>query len=396
MLLPPPSSSDNTSDEATTVDTADVADAADTTAAVLQPCQNRRHGAEQTRHMQRQGFGVYKLILLLIYGCCFWFLFKYLFWDHIQRRFFPEQDNQKYTDLLDRIDLNCNGILNNDPKIIQQAKMMRYNTHFVEKLILDADDRCLAIRSLFGFDNRPNSEAERDYPLAYGLIVYKNLVQVLFMLGSFYRPQNEYCIAVSGGAEPMFKLIMGEVDKCFSNIRVLNRPRIDWGSYEIINSTFACLNVLSSSETPWKYFQYLAGVDIPLKTNLEMVEILKQWNDTVNAEITWFQPKRIRSKRIEAAPLPLYKASLSATVPRAAIDEIVKSSEARSLLYFLLNTSIPDESFWGTLTGNADNRNHDNIRTIMNYLRSFLFLAVLMRRNGWNIGKDIARTTLNN
>ncbi|KIH62815.1 Core-2/I-Branching enzyme [Ancylostoma duodenale] len=84
------------------------------------------------------------------------------------------------------------------------------------------------------------------------------------MLSSFYRPQNEYCIAVSGGAEPMFKLIMGEVDQCFNNIRVL----------------------------------YLAGVDIPLKTNLEMVEILKQWNDTVNAEITWFQPKRIRSKRV--------------------------------------------------------------------------------------------------
>ncbi|KAL6732279.1 hypothetical protein Aduo_003053 [Ancylostoma duodenale] len=353
MLLPPPSSSDNTSDETNTADTTAAGSTA-AAAAVLQPCQNRRLGAEQTRHMQRQGFGVYKLILLLIYGCCFWFLFKYLFWDQIQRRFFPEQDNQKYSDLLDRIDLNCNGILNNDAKVMQQAKMMRYNTHFVEKLILDADDRCLAIRSLFGFDDRPNSEAERDYPLAYGLIVYKNLVQVLFMLSSFYRPQNEYCIAVSGGAEPMFKLIMGEVDQCFNNIRVLNRPRIDWGSYEIINSTFACLNVLSSSETPWKYFQYLAGVDIPLKTNLEMVEILKQWNDTVNAEITWFQPKRIRSKRIEAAPLPLYKASLSATVPRAAIDEIVKSSEARSLLFFLLNTSIPDESFWGTLTGNAD------------------------------------------
>ncbi|RCN31624.1 Core-2/I-Branching enzyme [Ancylostoma caninum] len=171
-------------------------------------------------------------------------------------------------------DLNCNGILNNDAKVMQQARMMRYNTHFVEKLILDADDRangeyfrCLAIRSLFGFENRPNSEAERDYPLAYGLIVYKNLVQVLFMLSSFYRPQNEYCIAVSGGAEPMFKLIMGEVDQCFSNIRVL----------------------------------YLAGVDIPLKTNLEMVEILKQWNDTVNAEITWFQPKRIRSKRVSGS-----------------------------------------------------------------------------------------------
>ncbi|CAJ0595486.1 unnamed protein product, partial [Cylicocyclus nassatus] len=229
---------------------------------------------------------------------------------------------------------------------------MKYDTHFVQKLILDADNRCLAIRNLFGFDNRPNTEAERDYPLAYGLIVYKNLV--LFMLSSFYRPQNEYCVAVSGGADPLFKLIMGEVDECFDNIRVLNRPRIDWGSYEIINSTFACLKFLSSSQTQWKYFQYLAGVDIPLKTNLEMTEIFKQWNNTVNAEVTWFQPKRIRSKRIEAAPLPLYKASLSATVPRAAVDQIVASSEARRLLVFLLNTSIPDESFWGTLTGNID------------------------------------------
>ncbi|KHJ98756.1 Core-2/I-Branching enzyme [Oesophagostomum dentatum] len=329
-------------------------DSTDAVAADVKPCQNRRPGAAQTRHIQRQGIGVYKVILLLIYGCCFWFLFKYLFWDQLQRRFFPEQDDGKYTDLLDKIDLNCDAILKSDQKVIQQAKLMRYNTHFVEKLILDADDRCLAIRKLFGFDTKPYSDAESDYPLAYGLIVYKNIVQVLFMLSSFYRSHNEYCIAVSGGADPMFKLIMEEVDQCFSNVRVLSRPRIDWGSYEIINSTFACLKVLSSSGTSWKYFQYLAGVDIPLKTNMEMVEILKQLNNTVNAEITWFQPKRIRSKRIESAPLPLYKASLSATVPRAAVDYIVESAETRRLLSFLLNTSIPDESFWGTLTGNVD------------------------------------------
>ncbi|VDP54349.1 unnamed protein product [Heligmosomoides polygyrus] len=101
-------------------------------------------------------------------------------------------------------------------------------------------------------------------------------------------------------------------------------------------------------------FQYLSGVDIPLKTNLEMVEIFKQWNNTVNTEITLFQPKRVRSKRIEAAPLPLFKSSLSATLPRAAVDYIVKSSEVRKLLKFLQNTSIPDESFWATLTGNTE------------------------------------------
>ncbi|KAK6028585.1 Core-2/I-Branching enzyme [Ostertagia ostertagi] len=75
------------------------------------------------------------------------------------------------------------------------------------------------------------------------------------MLSSFYRPQNEYCIAVSGGCDTMFKIIMDEVDACFDNIRVLHRPPIEWGSFEIINSTNACLELLSNSTTPWKYFQ---------------------------------------------------------------------------------------------------------------------------------------------
>ncbi|KAK6051826.1 hypothetical protein COOONC_10669, partial [Cooperia oncophora] len=66
------------------------------------------------------------------------------------------------------------------------------------------------------------------------------------------------------------------------------------------------------------------GVDIPLKTNYEMVEIFHAWNDTVNAEFTHFQRQRVRSKRIEAAPLPLFKSSLSATVPRKAVDWIVQ------------------------------------------------------------------------
>ncbi|KAK6011477.1 hypothetical protein OSTOST_23433, partial [Ostertagia ostertagi] len=85
-----------------------------------------------------------------------------------------------------------------------------------------------------------------------------------------------------------------------------------------------------------------------------MVEILKAWNDTVNSEFAHFQPQRIRSKRVESAPLPLFKSSLSATVPRKAVDRIVQSSEARELLKFLRNTSIPDESFWSTLSGNID------------------------------------------
>ncbi|RCN35179.1 hypothetical protein ANCCAN_18953 [Ancylostoma caninum] len=69
----------------------------------------------------------------------------------------------------------------------------------------------------------------------------------------------------------------------------------------------------------------LAGVDVPLKTNLEMVEIFKRWNNTVNSEFAMFQPERLLGKRIQDSPLPLFKSSLCAAVPRKTIDKLVKN-----------------------------------------------------------------------
>ncbi|KAK6725683.1 hypothetical protein RB195_004165 [Necator americanus] len=213
---------------------------------------------------------------------------------------------------------------------------------------------CPWIRNLFGFDCKPTSKAERKFPLAYGLLVYTNAIQVLFMLSAFYRLQNEYCIAVSGSASKDFKFLMKVVDECFDNVYVMERPPVKWGSFEILNSTFACLEVLSHSDRPWRYYQYLSGFDVPLKTNREMIEIFKMWNNTVNARYMRYEKHRLNQKREEDSPLPIIKASVSAALPRSAVDKIVKSKETRKLLKFLQGTTIPDESFWGTLTGNTD------------------------------------------
>ncbi|CAJ0595493.1 unnamed protein product [Cylicocyclus nassatus] len=173
------------------------------------------------------------------------------------------------------------------------------------------------------------SVEELKYPLAYGAIVYKNFIQVMFMLSAFYRPHNEYCIAVSGSAEKSFKIAMDEVASCFDNVHVLHRPHIEWGSFEIINSTWVCVGVLARSKTNWMYYQQLSGVDVPLKTNLEMVKILKQLNNTVNSEFLAFQTDRLKGKKAE---------------------------KGLQLLHFLNDTYIPDEAFWATLTGNEKSK----------------------------------------
>ncbi|VDL68505.1 unnamed protein product [Nippostrongylus brasiliensis] len=99
--------------------------------------------------MHRQGVGAYKTVLLLIYGFCFWLLIKYLLWDYVSRllfgTYYPREVFEKRDrDLLDEIELNCDEILSGNQSAIQKAKLMQYNPHAVEKLILDTDNRYIS------------------------------------------------------------------------------------------------------------------------------------------------------------------------------------------------------------------------------------------------------------
>ncbi|EGT38850.1 hypothetical protein CAEBREN_31736 [Caenorhabditis brenneri] len=222
----------------------------------------------------------------------------------------------------------------------------------LEDRLLYAADRCQMLKSMYKFNDHPLSEEESEFSLAYGMLVYKELPQVLFMLSSIYHPQNEYCLAVGENSDVLFQNLLKELANCFPNVHFMKRPPIKWGSHEIINSAYECLEFLSQSKSKWKYFQYLSGVDVPLKTNLEMVQILKELNGTANVEIKNYQWQRLKGKNYTSAPLPLFKSSLSAVIPREAANELASSLMPRNILEFLENTGIADEGFWGTLFGN--------------------------------------------
>ncbi|WKY00255.1 hypothetical protein Q1695_014811 [Nippostrongylus brasiliensis] len=211
---------------------------------------------------------------------------------------------------------------------------------------------CATLKSIFQFIDKPLSSEEREYPLAYGVIVHKNAVQILFELSAFYHPQNEYCIAVSETAEKYVLEFMLSVEKCFPNVHVLQRPKIEWGKFEILNSTITCLKSLLQTGTKWRYFQYLSGIDAPMKTNLETVQILKQLNDTVNIYVDPFQRYRIGIRNETEPPLPLFKSPLSLLLPRRTAEELLSSPLTQEVLDFLVPTGISDESFWGTMLGN--------------------------------------------
>uniref|UniRef100_A0A8R1DHQ8 Uncharacterized protein n=2 Tax=Caenorhabditis japonica TaxID=281687 RepID=A0A8R1DHQ8_CAEJA len=289
---------------------------------------------------------VYASVILLVY----FFVFK-AFLPKFRKK---TMDFSGKPDILDDLNLDCQNLINFNSTTNGSLKI---DFRSIEDKLLYSKNRCSTLKAMFRFPEAPYSDEEAEFPLAYGMLVYKELGQVLFMLSSFYHPQNEYCLAVGENSDTLFQKLLHELSTCFHNVHFMKRPPISWGSHEIINSAYGCLEFLSHLKSDWRYFQYLSGVDAPLKTNLEMVRIMKALNGSANVEIKEYQAGRLRGKNITNSPLTLFKSSLSALISREAANFMASSLIPRELLEFLENTGIADEGFWGTLFGNRDKFN---------------------------------------
>jgi len=222
--------------------------------------------------------------------------------------------------------------------------------------------------------------------------VYTNAEQVVRMLSSFYWPQNLYCITYDLKAKLIFKQIMINLaENCFDNVVMPEYYyKMNWCGVGQLHATMSCVKLLNSrTDHSWKYYQYLSGFDFPLRTNYEMVQILKVLNGTTDSFLApiahrerdpWYL-KRWRNasnmpENSNAIPndyiteyesiipgnLTLLKGSMSTTFSRAAANAILNDEVAMEYFRFLTNVlgqdkrfwskMCPDEAFWTTVLFN--------------------------------------------
>lgn len=160
--------------------------------------------------------------------------------------------------------------------------------HFIKH-----DERCIFLKRHYGFNEKAMSDEEEEYPLAYGILVHSTVDQVFYMLSSIYQPQNSYCIAVDGNASMAFWRSITYLQNCLPNIIVMKVPPVKWCTKTVLLGVHLCLQQLANSSNNWRYYQYLSGVDLPLRTNHEMVRIFKKLNGSINAEVKPFDPSRL-------------------------------------------------------------------------------------------------------
>jgi Core-2/I-Branching enzyme len=69
------------------------------------------------------------------------------------------------------------------------------------------------------------------------------------------------------------------------NVIVEHSPaRVVWGAVTVLDAELSCIRQLLTLSGDWKYFINLVGKDFPLKTNLELVRILKAFRGANNIE----------------------------------------------------------------------------------------------------------------
>ena len=176
--------------------------------------------------------------------------------------------------------LQCKKVIDGDPIETQRAESfagctLLYDTADSEYLGLMPD--CDNYKK-FQYTDFVQTEEEENFGIAYSILMYESVFQVERLLQSIYRPQNSYCIHVDAKAKPETYNAIASIANCFDNV-VMAPHRVDivYGLFPVLEAEISCLKALWRFPK-WKYFINLTGREFPLRTNWELVQILKAYN----------------------------------------------------------------------------------------------------------------------
>ena len=187
----------------------------------------------------------------------------------------------------DVIQINCRGLINGSNDTIQEIKKIMKNTRFSavpDSYYITAAADCDVFVRKRGYILKSMTSEEEIFPLAYSIIMYKDVNQVERLLRAIYRPQNYYCIHVDKKASQNTSSAIRSIANCFTNVFLTSRSvDVRWGTFTVLEPELICMKELWKYRK-WKYFINLTGQEFPLKTNLDLVRILKAYNGANDVE----------------------------------------------------------------------------------------------------------------
>uniref|UniRef100_A0A8C1FWE8 Beta-1,3-galactosyl-O-glycosyl-glycoprotein beta-1,6-N-acetylglucosaminyltransferase 3 n=1 Tax=Cyprinus carpio carpio TaxID=630221 RepID=A0A8C1FWE8_CYPCA len=198
------------------------------------------------------------------------------------------------------------------------------------------------------------SKEEKDFPIAYSMVIHEKIKMFERLLRAIYNPHNVYCVHMDQKSPEIFKEAVRAITFCLTNVFV-SRVQAD------IN----CMQDLVKSPVQWKYLLNTCGTDFPIKTNAEMVQSLKLLNGKNSLESETIEAKKgrwqyhqnvtnvVTRTDVKKSPPPIETLMFSGNayfvVSREFVEHIFKSKEIQDFMEWEKDTHSPDEHMWATL-----------------------------------------------
>ena len=178
--------------------------------------------------------------------------------------------------------INCARLYSGDEDEIARAtdvQNVSFRSLLRERVELQLPPTCDSFAERRGYYHQMSTKEEQEFPLAFAIALYKDPWQVEALLRAIYRPHNVYCLHVDVKANQSTYDAMVGLARCLPNVFLSSRRAdVRWGQFSLLETNLICMEDLLRYSGKWKYFLNLAGQEWPLKTNRELVQILKALN----------------------------------------------------------------------------------------------------------------------
>ena len=102
-------------------------------------------------------------------------------------------------------------------------------------------------------------------------------------LATIFRPHNSYCVHVDHKSSALFRSTVANLLECYRRkypgsyiYPATMSYDVYWGHFSIVEADFLCMRDLLTNGRNWSYALNMAGSEVMLATNLELVTILSQ------------------------------------------------------------------------------------------------------------------------
>ena len=274
--------------------------------------------------------------------------------------------------------LSCAKLFNGDTNEMERTKAILSSHNYTFQHRKDDDYSMMSLscdqyRNSRDFIMTPPDGPEADFPLAFNILFHRNVEQFERLLRVLYRPQNQYCIHVDRKTPDDILESIESIAACFDNVFVATKLEIViYASHTRLLADINCMQDHLERATDWKYLLNLASSELPLRTNLELVEILNifKGSNDIHEVFSTIDERRFKFKHFtyidlrertghivhtkkekEEPPdgLTITKGNAYNVFSRAFVEFALDNAIAKDLLAWSADTLTPDEHYWATL-----------------------------------------------